>query len=108
MPSRLRPYHDFEASLAGDGGRHTIFELQSTLNPENSNSGGNDDESPKARTDFDIDFSYDGEQGKTPSIFNQVQVLRGDDAGQSTEPVDGDIGRVRKLRLYNSEPMLQR
>ncbi|KAJ5586494.1 hypothetical protein N7450_006281 [Penicillium hetheringtonii] len=108
LPSRLRPYHDFEASLAGDGGRHTIFELQSTLNPENSNSGGNDDESPKARTDFDIDFSYDGEQGKTPSIFNQVQVLRGDDAGQSTEPVDGDIGRVRKLRLYNSEPMLQR
>lgn len=108
LPSRLRPYHDFEASLAGDDGRHNIFELQSTINPENEDTGANDDEIPKAKTEFDIDFTYDGEKGKSHHIFNQVQVLRGNDFGQSTEPTGGDVGRLRKLRLYNSESMLQR
>ncbi|CAI7625158.1 unnamed protein product [Penicillium pancosmium] len=107
LPSRLRPYHDFEASLAGDDGRHNIFELQSTINPENEDSGANDDEIPKAKAEFDIDFTYDGEKGKSHHIFNQVQVLRGNDLGQSTEPTDGDVGHLRKLRLYNSESMLQ-
>lgn len=108
LPSRLRPYHDFEASLAGDDGRHNIFELQSTINPETDDSGANDDESPKAKTEFDIDFTYDGEEGKSPHIFNQVQVMRGDVSGQPGKSVDGDIGYLRKMRLYNSEPMLQR
>lgn len=109
LPSRLRPYHDFEASLAGDDGRHNIFELQSTINPEKDALSDNNDELPKAKTEFDIDFTYDGEDKKSHHIFNQVQVLRGNELEQeSTKPVDGDTGRLRKLRLYNSEPMLQR
>lgn len=109
LPSRLRPYHDFEASLAGDDGRHNIFELQSTINPEKDAPSENNDELPKAKTEFDIDFTYDGEDNKSHHIFNQVQVLRGNESEhESTKPVDGDIGRLRKLRLYNSEPMLQR
>ncbi|KAJ5099924.1 hypothetical protein N7532_006925 [Penicillium argentinense] len=109
LPSRLRPYHDFEASLAGDDGRHTIFELQSSIEPEDQSSDDNQNDLPKAKTEFDIDFTYDGEKGKSHHIFNQVQVLRGDvpESG-SGEPVDGDdLGRQRKLRLYNSEAMLQ-
>jgi hypothetical protein len=112
LPSRLRPYHDFEASLAGDDGRHNIYELQSTLNPEeqNENAPTSDAEgSSKPQTKFDIDFTYDNQGTETATIFNQVQVMRGSEPKTSTQsPESGDIGHVRKLRLYNSEPMLQR
>lgn len=105
LPSRLRPYHDFEASLTGDDGRHNIFELQSTLNPQHPS---NEEESTEAETEFDIDLTYDGEDGESAHIFNQVQVWRGNEPGQAAEPTDIDIGRLRKLRLYSSEPMFQR
>ena len=112
LPSRLRPYHDFEASLAGDDGRHNIYELQSTLNPEEPRQNAStfeSEDSPKAQTKFDIDFTYENENPETATIFNQVQVMRGSKTKTSTQPPkSGDIGHLRKLRLYNSEPMLQR
>jgi hypothetical protein len=112
LPSRLRPYHDFEASLAGDDGRHNIYELQSTFNPENQyeKAPRSDTEgSSKPQTKFDIDFTYDNQDTETATIFNQVQMMRGNETETSTQsPESGDIGHLRKLRLYNSEPMLQR
>ncbi|KAJ6160413.1 hypothetical protein N7470_003809 [Penicillium chermesinum] len=109
LPSRLRPYHDFESSLAGGDGSHSIFELQSTINPnrENHNGESSDNKLDKAETEFDIDFTYGGEGSKEPHVFNQVQVTRGADPPKSTEPIESDLGRVRKLHLYNSEAMLQ-
>lgn len=112
LPSRLRPYHDFEASLAGDDGRHNIYELQSTFDPEkhHENAPTSDTEgSSKPQTKFDIDFTYDNQDTETATIFNQVQMMRGDKTETSTQsPESGDIGHLRKLRMYNSEPMLQR
>jgi len=60
LPSRLRPYHDFEASLAGDDGRHTIYELQCSINPQDRDDKSSTEEEgrPKAQSEFDIDFSY--------------------------------------------------
>ncbi|GLI81167.1 mtDNA inheritance, partitioning of the mitochondrial organelle [Penicillium ochrochloron] len=111
LPSRLRPYHDFEASLSGDDGRHNIYELQSTFNPEkqHENAPTSDAErSSKPQTKFDIDFTYDNQDTETATIFNQVQMMRGQETETSTQPSgSGDIGHLRKLRLYNSEPMLQ-
>ncbi|KAJ5901574.1 hypothetical protein N7495_002102 [Penicillium taxi] len=107
MPSRLRPYHDFESSLAGDDGRHTIFELQSTINPKDKEESQTDEQTSKPETEFDIDFTYGGEHNKTVHIFNQVQVNRGGEFGTSSESQGNDIGHLRKLRLYNSQSMLQ-
>lgn len=109
LPSRLRPYHDFEASLAGDDGRHTIFELQSSIISQDSNDKlppTEDNGRPKAETEFDIDFTYGEQSNGNAHIFNQVQVTRGNERGKSTESTED--GRLRKLRLYNSEAMLQR
>lgn len=110
MPSRLRPYHDFEASLTGADGTHTIFELQTSFNPgeDGRELATKEDGSAQTESEFDIDFTYDGEGSKTSHIFNQVQVMRGSEQQQSSEPAKEDIGRVRKLRSYNSDPMLQR
>lgn len=110
LPSRLRPYHDFEASLAGDDGRHTIYELQCSINPQNRDEKASTEEDgrPKAQSEFDIDFSYGDGDVKNAHIFNQVQVTRGPERGISTEPTQEEVGHVRKLRLYNSEAMLQR
>lgn len=110
MPSRLRPYHDFESSLTGADGTHTIFELQTSFNPGEygKKRATREDGSAQAESEFDVDFTYDGESSKTQQIFNQVQVMRGSEPEQSSEPADKDIGHIRKLRLYNSEPMLQR
>lgn len=110
LPSRLRPYHDFESSLTGADGTHTIFELQTSFNPwENGKKlASKEDGSAQAESEFDIDFTYDGESSKTPHIFNQVQVLRGSEQEQLSEPANEDVGRLRKLRLYNSDPQLQR
>lgn len=112
LPSRLRPYHDFEASLAGDDGRHNIYELQSTFNREKPNDyapKSDEEGSPKLQTKFDIDFTYDNENTETATIFNQVQVMRGNQTKTFFQPAEsGDIGHLRKVRLYNSEPMLQR
>lgn len=105
LPSRLRPYHDFEASLAGDDGRHNIYELQTSFNPPKTN----DESSTKPRRTFDINFSYESPDKDTTTIFNQVQVYRGSEPRNSGEfSAQNDIGHTRKLRFYNSEPMLQR
>lgn len=61
-----------------------------------------------AETDFDIDFTYGGESSKSAHLFNQVQVMRGDEPEDPTEATEADLGHIRKLRLFNSEPMLQR
>ncbi|KAJ5764890.1 hypothetical protein N7520_004449 [Penicillium odoratum] len=108
LPSRLRPYHDFEASLAGDDGRHTIYELQCSINPQDVDNKSSKDEEgrPKAQSEFDIDFTYGDCDDKDAHIFNQVQVTRGHERGKPTETQE-DLGHVRKLRLYNSEAMLQ-
>jgi hypothetical protein len=114
LPSRLRPYQHFEASLAGEDGTHTIFELQSSINKNTIDDGNNkepsgEDEPLKAKTEFDIDFAYNGEYSDGAHIFNQVQVTRGDEIKRSSESAeDRDIGHIRKLRRYNSESMLQR
>ena len=110
LPSRLKPYQYFEAALAGEDGTHTIFELQSSINKINdghTKQSANEDEQAHAETEFDIDFTYDGED-KGAHIFNQVQVTRGDEPETASESQDQDIGHLRKLRLYNSESMLQR
>ncbi|KAJ5676611.1 uncharacterized protein N7477_002244 [Penicillium maclennaniae] len=109
LPSRLRPYHDFESSLAGDDGTHNIYELQTTFNPREHGhkSPTKEDGSPQAEIEFDIDFTYGGESSKSAHIFNQVQVMRGDEPENVTESIEQDLGHVRRLRLFNSEPMLQ-
>ncbi|KAJ5746983.1 uncharacterized protein N7511_008679 [Penicillium nucicola] len=110
LPSRLRPYQHFEASLAGEDGTHTIFELQTSINKINDShtkTSSNEEGSSKAQTEFDIDFAYDGEH-QGAHIFNQVQVTRGTELEQEGKPTDErDVGHLRKLRLYNSEAMLQ-
>ncbi|KAG0158369.1 hypothetical protein PDIDSM_5883 [Penicillium digitatum] len=103
MPSRLRAYRHFEASLAGEDGTHTIFELQSSINKIKIN-----DSKTQAEIEFDIDFSYDGEHNKGAHIFNQVQVTRGEEPERDSESIeDRDVGYLRKLRRYNSESTLQ-
>ncbi|CAI7565289.1 unnamed protein product [Penicillium bialowiezense] len=110
LPSRLKPFQYFEAALAGEDGTHTIFELQSSINKINDGhtaTSSNEDEPAKAETEFDIDFTYDGEE--KGHIFNQVQVSRGDEPERASESAqDQDVGKMRKLRLNNSESMLQR
>ncbi|KAJ5259292.1 hypothetical protein N7478_012273 [Penicillium angulare] len=110
LPSRIRPYHDFEASLSGDDGRHTIFELQSTFSYQdnkNEQKPTEDNQRPKPETEFDIDFTYGDGKSDNAHIFNQVQVTRGDERERSTDSTQDDLGHLRKLRLYNSEAMLQ-
>lgn len=110
LPSRLRPYHDFESSLTGDVGRHNIFELQTSMNPgeHGKKLPTNEDGTTRPESEFDIDFTYDGAGSTSAHIFNQVQVMRGTEHQQGTESAEEEIGRLRKLRLYRSEPMLQR
>ncbi|PYI27024.1 protein dml1 [Aspergillus indologenus CBS 114.80] len=120
LPTRLRPYHDFEASLAGDDGVHKIFELQSTIVPdeevaEHSTQGpkahaGQEEntDGPKPRTRFELDFTYNGLGSDTAHIFNQLQVSRGITTERKGQSSAEDVGTVRRQRLYNSEPMFQR
>ncbi|KAE8150875.1 tubulin domain-containing protein [Aspergillus avenaceus] len=121
LPTRLRPFHDFEASLAGDDGTHKIYELQSTVIPENdehSPSGtrqsideteASEGGKPKAQAEFEIDFSYDGQGSGTSHIFNQLQVWRGVEIPDSEGAPSGrDLGLVRKERFYNTTAMFQR
>lgn len=111
LPSRLKPYQHFEAALAGEDGTHTIFELQSSINKihdGHTKEPSKEDEPAQAETEFDIDFTYDGED-KGGHIFNQVQVSRGDAVeATSASTHEQDIGQLRKIRLYNSKSMLQR
>lgn len=121
LPSRLRPYRDFESSLAGEDGIHKIFELQSMIltdkeaqhstKPTNG-AESSEDASSQVKTEFDVDFSYDSRDSNKSHIYNQVQVSRGinpeqkKNDGPATEDID--LGMRRKLRLHNSQPMFQR
>jgi hypothetical protein len=111
LPSRLKPYQHFEASLAGEDGTHTIFELQLSINKINdghTKEPSNEEDAAEPEIEFDIDFTYDGAH-KGAHIFNQVQVSRGDEPETGPKSAkDRDVGHQRKLRLYNSKAMLQR
>ncbi|EAW07322.1 misato family protein [Aspergillus clavatus NRRL 1] len=114
LPTRLRPYHDFETSLAGEDGMHKIFELQSTILPEDKTptgaAGGNEastEATSKVKTEFDMDFTYDDPQNRNSHIFNQVQITRGYSPVTDEASIREDLGLSRKKRFYNSEPMLE-
>ncbi|KAE8351286.1 tubulin domain-containing protein [Aspergillus coremiiformis] len=122
LPTRLRQFHDFESSLAGDDGTHKIFELQSSVIPDNENhekhlpalkepltrTQSAEQEASKPQTEFEVDFTYDGHGSGNSHIFNQLQVWRGVqlDRGDGSVPPE-DLGLARKQRYYNSAPMLQ-
>ena len=116
LPSRLRPFHDFESSLAGEDDSHKIFELQSSILVDGENARPaetTEDDQSQVKTNFDVDFTYDHIDSETAKIYNQVQVTRGvapeqHNRNESSSIEDMDIGLRRKLRLYNSQPMLQR
>ncbi|KAL4809194.1 tubulin domain-containing protein [Aspergillus unguis] len=123
LPTRLRPYHNFESFLAGDDSIRRIFQLQASIIPREKeqkdqrqgplkqankveSSGA---ESSKVKTEFDIDFTYDSPSNDKSHIFNQLQVLRGTDPDDDDQDlVEDDLGVTRKMRLYNSEPMFHR
>jgi hypothetical protein len=112
LPTRLRSYTDFETSLAGEDGTHKIFELQSKILPEEMSEDrgtqASKGESSKARTEFDLDFSYDDPNCGDSHIFNQVQVGRGYRPEKVVPESREDLGLKRKQRFYNSQPMLER
>jgi hypothetical protein len=112
LPTRLRSYTDFETSLAGEDGTHKIFELQSKILPEEMSEDrgtqASKGESSKARTEFDLDFSYDDPNSGDSHIFNQVQVGRGYRPEKEVPESREDLGLKRKQRFYNSQPMLER
>lgn len=119
LPTRLRPYHDFEASLAGDDSIHKIFELQSTIVHDGEDaaksptkpSDDSDEKEPGSspiKKDFDLDFTYDGLTcQKSHHVFNQLQVSRGV-ADRENESGGEDQGILLRKRHFNSEPMFQR
>lgn len=116
LPSRLRPYRDFEASLAGQsGGTHKIFELQSSIIsqvPENrapwvTTNENKQETEAEAKTDFDINLTYDDLTTENLTVFNQVQVLRGREPDSEQPPAE-DLGLIRKQRLFDSQPMVER
>ncbi|KAL4975646.1 tubulin domain-containing protein [Aspergillus desertorum] len=121
LPTRLRPYRDFESLLAGDDNIRRIFELQASVVPpadynnvrpkvtqkprkvESSEPG-----SSKVKTGFDLDFTYDSSSDKS-HVFNQLQVLRGvEPDDEEEESSEADLEVVRKMQLYNSEPMFHK
>ncbi|KAL4895666.1 tubulin domain-containing protein [Aspergillus ambiguus] len=119
LPTRLRPYHDFEASLAGDDGTHKIFELQSRimLDKDDQKDGtsipakqavetDSSEMGSKVQREFDLDFTYDEAANSESHIYNQVQVWRGLDNDQK-EYAPEDIGIIRRRQYHNSEPMCQ-
>jgi hypothetical protein len=124
LPSRLRPYRDFEASLAGQSaGSQNIFELQSSVVSRQSivstQSHAPDRRAPwdtadedkqqtvmEAKTDFDINLSYHDITPKDSTVFNQIQIFR--DREPDDEQPPEDRGLTRKRRLYESEPMVER
>ncbi|PKY09086.1 tubulin nucleotide-binding domain-like protein [Aspergillus campestris IBT 28561] len=121
LPTRLRAYHAFEASLAGDDSSHNIFELQSTIiqnqdkyrqqHPVSAGVSEDTDDRgshpAEAQTKFDIDFTYDGFEGERPHVFNQLLVMRGIESPEDESPSYEDTGLQRKKRHYDSQPMFQ-
>ncbi|KAL4997822.1 tubulin domain-containing protein [Aspergillus recurvatus] len=122
LPTRLRPYQNFESLLAGDDSTRRIFELQASIFPpteEHKNLRpkatkdpnkveSSEPKSSKVKTEFDLDFTYDSGSDKS-HIFNQLQVLRGvEPDDEDEESSEADLGVLRKMRLYNAEPMFHR
>ncbi|PWY90127.1 protein dml1 [Aspergillus heteromorphus CBS 117.55] len=119
LPTRLRPYHDFEASLAGDDSIHKIFELQSTIVTDEGHADqrrakptsdiDGEDAKSQIQTEFDLDFTYDGIDSRKSHIFNQLQISRGMDPREQEEPIaKEEEAMLRRKRHFNSEPMFQR
>ena len=124
LPTRLRPYQNFESLLAGNDSVRRIFELQASILPpedqktprQNSTRQSNQIESSgpdssKIKTEFDLDFSYESPSSNSSHIFNQLQVYRGaepDDEDEEEQPLEEDLGIIRKMRLCNSQPMFHR
>jgi hypothetical protein len=119
LPTRLRPYQPFESLLAGDDSIRRIFELQASLtSPKETNDTpkparaskvqSSEPGSSKVKTKFDLDFTYDSPDSDESHLFNQLQVLRGDEPEEDDTSPEGDLGMVRKMRLYNSETMFHR
>ncbi|KAL4934404.1 misato family protein [Aspergillus undulatus] len=124
LPTRLRPYQNFESLLAGDDSIRRIFELQASIIPsaDHDNQRQKPTKRPnqiepsgpgssKVKTEFDIDFTYDGANSDKANVFNQLQVFRGaepDDEDEDEHPLEEDLGILRKMRLYNSQPMFHR
>jgi hypothetical protein len=118
LPSRLRPYRDFEASLAGHtGGTQTIFELQSSIlhrdqdkrasgiTPRKDKKSTNEE----AKTDFDLNFTFESSTPGKETMFTQVQVFRGDESDSKDEEVlIDDVGLSRKMQLSASKPAVER
>ncbi|KAL2871938.1 misato family protein [Aspergillus lucknowensis] len=122
LPTRLRPYQHFESLLAGDDSIRRIFELQASISlPEGTDNGqdskfewpsrveSSEPGSSMAKSEFDLDFTYDKADREGSRIFNQLQVLRGDWPDDEAEAPPGeDLGMIRKMRLYSSDPMFHR
>ncbi|KAL4970419.1 misato family protein [Aspergillus stella-maris] len=124
LPTRLRPYQNFESLLAGDDSIRRIFELQASIIPpedqktprqvstrQSNQIESSGPDSSKIKTEFDLDFSYESSSSNTSHIFNQLQVYRGaepDDEDEEEQPLEGNLGILRKMRLYNSQPMFHR
>lgn len=119
LPSRLRPYRNFEIALTEEsGGKHKIFELQSTAYSHDwhysangiskgiQKTSGTDIE---AMTDFDINFSNDSTSSETAHIFSQMQVIRGllPEPAVKQQSTD-EQGHLRKFRSLNSQPIVER
>ncbi|RDW90120.1 misato family protein [Aspergillus mulundensis] len=118
LPTRLRPYQNFESLLAGDDSIRRIYELQASLvppaaddknaNPKPNQAESSNPPSSRVKTEFDVDFTYDLRSDES-HVFNQLQVLRGvEPEDDEEEPLEANLGMVRKMRLYNSEPMFHR
>jgi Tubulin domain len=121
VPSRLRSYRNFEASLMGHrGGSQTIFELQSSVIPldagENRPSWAikghaTHESADEAKLDFDLNFTMPEPPADDTTTFTQVQVFRGEEkepAAKDDSLHAVDIGLSRKLRLYASKPAVER
>jgi hypothetical protein len=119
LPTRLRPYQQFESLLAGDDSIRRIFELQASLtSPKETNDTSkparatkvesSEPGSSKVKTKFDLDFTYDSPDGDESHVFNQLQVWRGDEPKEDDKSPGEDLGMLRKMRLYNSEAMFHR
>ncbi|EAA65678.1 hypothetical protein AN0848.2 [Aspergillus nidulans FGSC A4] len=98
LPTRLRPYQNFESLLAGDDSTRRIFELQASI-------------VPPAKDHRNVQRQASKQPNKVESCKSgsMVQVLRGLEPDDKEEELaEADLGFVRKMRVYKSEPMFHR
>jgi hypothetical protein len=125
LPSRLRSYYDFESLLVGEsGGTQRIYELQSSIIADKSiptdrfsnserraswiDRKGEDETNINLTNDFDINFAFNDLPTKSSRLFNQVQIIRGLEAPKKNEDLSDEPGISRRLRLLNSEPIIEK